>query len=95
MKPIVIGVLCGLVFFGYSVAVLEVGKDLGEMAAEPLYYCSKNSTLYMVAGEDETDIVIGAVIDPISDVRVGCNSPGKMLDRDEIAVPSLEHLITE
>ncbi len=92
IKPIIAGAVAGILFFAYSIAVLEAGRDLGEEAAEPIYYCSDNSTLYMASGTDETDIVIGAVVDPLTDTKVGCNKPGEILERDEITVPSVEHL---
>jgi len=92
IKPIVAGVVGGLVFFAYSVGVLEAGRDLGKKYAEPMYYCASNNTLYTASGTDVTDVVISIVVDPITDVRVGCNRPGKILERNEIAVPSVEHL---
>ena len=95
IKPIVAGVVGGLVFFAYSVGVLEAGRDLGKKYAEPMYYCASNSTLYTASGTDETDIVIGIVVDPLTDTRIGCNRPGEMLERNEISVPSVEHLFED
>jgi hypothetical protein len=79
--PVAGGIAGAMLIAGYTFLAFEFGRSVAATEAQPIYYCSEDSQLYISSGPYTAELTVAMVINSRSGALQGCDAPGEIVDR--------------